>query len=138
MAIAIVRQLNEDYLQDLCALYQIAAPNRTRRDIRRMLANSDVVLGLVDDTSDRLVGFARILTDFVYEALLLDVMIGESRQGLGLGQYLMETVLALPELRAVRDIQVQCPPDMVTFYSRWGFSPSFQGTVSMCRPHNRP
>lgn len=144
MAIVLIRQLNEDHIQDLCALYRVnwwafegrrplPRDHRTVRDVRRMLAHSDVVVGLVDDRSDRLVGFARVLTDFVHKAFLQDVMIAESRQGLGLGQYLMDTVLNLPELRAVQDIQLQCLPDMVAFYSRWDFSADRQGTVSMVR-----
>jgi GNAT superfamily N-acetyltransferase len=140
MAIVLIRQLNEDHIQDLCALYRVSwwGADRTVRDVRRMLAHSDIVVGLVDDRSDRLVGFARVLTDFVYRAFLQDVMIAESRQGLGLGQYLMDTVLNLPELRTVEDIQLQCLPDMVTFYSRWDFSTDRQGTVSMGRRQVNP
>lgn len=140
MAIVLIRQLNEDHIQDLCALYRVNwwASDRTVRDVRRMLANSDIIVGLVDDRCDRLVGFARVLTDFVYLAFLQDVMIAESRQGLGLGQYLMDTVLNLPELRTVEDIQLQCLPDMVAFYSRWDFSTDRQGTVSMGRRQVNP
>jgi GNAT superfamily N-acetyltransferase len=98
-----------------------------------MLAESDIVVGLVDESSDRLVGFARVLTDFVYNAFLEDVMVAEDRQGLGLGRYLMDTVLALPELRWVQEIQLHCLPDMVAFYERWGFTCDRQGTIPMGR-----
>lgn len=133
MAIVIVRQLHEDHIQDLCSLYRQTwwAADRTLREVRRMLDHSDIVVGLVDDRDERLVGFARVLTDSIYKAFLLDVMVVESRQGLGLGRYLMETVLHLPELDLVRDIQLHCPPDMVAFYEKWGFSTDLAGTLAL-------
>ncbi len=133
MAIVIVRQLNEDHIQNLCGLYQQTGwgAEYSLRNVRRMLAHSDIVVGLVDDRDDRLVGFARVLTDSVYKAFLLDVMVAEIRQGLGLGRYLMETVLHLPELASVRDIQLHCQPDMVAFYEKWGFSTDLEGALSL-------
>lgn len=137
MAIALVRQLNEDHIQDLYALYQTAwwAQDRTLKDIRKMLAHSDIVVGLYDDSRDRLIGFARVLTDFVYKARLFDVILAESSQGLGLGRYLMDTVINLPELRSVQQIDLQCLPEMVPFYEKWGFSPDLQGVITLRRHH---
>ncbi len=135
MAIAIVRQLSEAQILDLCRLYRETwwASDRTLKDVRRMLAHSDIVLGLHDDQQDRLVGFARILTDSVYKAFLLDVMVAESYRGLGLGRYLIDTVLTLPELASVRDIQLYCLPDMVAFYEKWDFSADLQGALALRR-----
>ncbi|MDA0269140.1 MAG: GNAT family N-acetyltransferase [Cyanobacteria bacterium] len=137
MAIAIIRQLNEDHIQDLYALYQTAwwTKDRTVKDIRKMLAHSDIVVGLCDDRSDRLIGFARVLTDFVYKARLDDIILAESIQGLGLGRYLMDTVINLPELRAVQHIDLQCLPEMVPFYAQWGFAPDLQGVITLRRHH---
>ncbi len=137
MAIAIVRQLNEDYIQDLYALYQTAwwAKDRTVKDIRKMLAHSDIVVGLCDD-SDRLIGFARILTDTVYKAVLFDVILAKSSQGLGLGRYLMDTVINLPELRSVKNIELYCLPELVPFYEQWGFFPDLQGVITLRRHHS--
>lgn len=133
MAIALVRQLNEDHIQDLCALYQtMTSPVvRTPTQVRRMLAETDVVLGLVDDRSDRLVGCVRVLTDFVGQAFLLDLVVADSQQGLGLGRYLMDTVLQLPELRLVPDIRLYCLPEQVSFFEQWEFSPDLGGQVPL-------
>ncbi len=38
---------------------------RTHQDVVKMLAASDIIIGLVDDC-EQLIGFTRILTDFVY------------------------------------------------------------------------
>lgn len=138
MAIAIVRQLNEAQILDLCALYQNTwwAQGRTARDVRRMVANSDIVIGLHDDARDRLVGFARVLTDFVYRAVLFDLIVAESRQGLGFGRFLMDTIVTLPELQTVETIHLHCRPDMLPFYEKWGFLPSTADTVILCRPRS--
>jgi GNAT superfamily N-acetyltransferase len=56
--------------------------------------------GLYQDT--RLVGFARVLTDYVTFAYLADVFILESFRGQGLGKWLVEVVLSHPELQSLR------------------------------------
>lgn len=51
--------------------------------VSRMLSQSDVTFGLrVDGTLE---GFARVLSDEVYLALILDVIVSPSRRGEGLG-----------------------------------------------------
>jgi hypothetical protein len=44
------------------------AAGRTRADLERMLAGCDLLLALVDRSADRLVGFARVLTDDAHPA----------------------------------------------------------------------
>lgn len=51
------------------------AAHRTQSDVERMLAGSDLVIALVDEATDRLVAFARVLTDFVYRAAVFDVIV---------------------------------------------------------------
>jgi len=48
------------------------------------------------------VGFARVLTDYVTFAYLADVFIMESFRGQGLGQWLVEVILAYPEFQSLR------------------------------------
>src|SRR5262249_13982719 len=91
-------------------------------DVRRMLEASDVVIGLCEPASQRLVGFARVLTDYVYKALILDVIVAASHRGRGLGQVLLDAVLEHPALLSVRHFELYCRPDMVPFYQRWGFT----------------
>ena len=43
--------------------------------VESMLTNTDEVIGSVDQTTDQLVGFARVLTDGVSKALILDVIV---------------------------------------------------------------
>ena len=48
------------------------------------------------------IGFARIVTDRATFAYLADVFVVESARNAGLGQWLIETILANPELRGLK------------------------------------
>jgi predicted GNAT family N-acyltransferase len=77
---------------------------------------------LIQRPGERLVGFARVLTDFVYEALVLDVIVAEDLRGTGLGAALMNAIVNHPRLALVRTIELACQPELVSFYERWGFT----------------
>ena len=74
MNLQAISQLNEAQVQDLQRLYQSAWWSKERQldEIRRMLAGSDIIVGECQAETGRLVSFARVLTDFVYRALILD------------------------------------------------------------------
>ena len=91
-------------------------------EVRRMLDGSDVVIGFVDEDSGALAGFARVLTDFVYKALVLDVIVQSGYRGSGLGGRLMDDVVGHPRLRGVLHFELYCRPELVAFYERWGFT----------------
>jgi predicted GNAT family N-acyltransferase len=96
-----------------------------------MLAASDVVVGLTDRATDCLVAFARVLTDRVFFAMIFDVIVSADRRGTGLGEELMNVVLARPELARVRSVELVCQPDLVGFYERFGFSTQVGGSLLM-------
>jgi len=93
---------------------------RSVDDVRRMLDGSDVVIGVVDE--GRLAGFARVITDFVYKALVLDVIVDSEYRGSALGARLMDEVVGHPRLRDVLHFELYCRPELVRFYERWGFT----------------
>lgn len=94
--------------------------DRTPADVERLLANSDLAFAVLDD--DKLVGFARVLTDYTYVALMLDVIVDESHRGTGVGAVLLDAVVDHPALADVRSLELVCQPDLVPFYRRWGFT----------------
>ena len=51
---------------------------------------------------ERQVGFARVITDRATFAYLADVFVLESHRGLGLAAWLMESILAHPDLQGLR------------------------------------
>jgi nitroimidazol reductase NimA-like FMN-containing flavoprotein (pyridoxamine 5'-phosphate oxidase superfamily)/GNAT superfamily N-acetyltransferase len=73
-------------------------------------------------------GFARVTTDFARVAYLADVFIAEEQRGQKLGTFLIECILAHPELRAVSRWLLGTR-DAHGFYERFGFRRDEQGRV---------
>ena len=124
----IVETLTESQVSDLMDLYknEFWSDKRTRQDVVKMLASTDVIIGLVDEC-DRLIGITRVLTDFVYRAMIFDVIIKPTHRKMGLGAKLMDAVLNHPKLQTVENFALNCLPHMIPFYERWGFSDDVGG-----------
>jgi len=79
------------------------------------------------DECDQLIGITRVLTDFVYRAMIFDVIIKPTHRKMGLGAKLMHAVLNHPKLQTVEHFYLNCLPNMMPFYERWGFSDDVGG-----------
>lgn len=123
MSYRIVFNLSENQISELLDLYknEFWSSQRTHDDVVRMLAESDIIIGLVDE-SEQLIGFTRILTDFVYRATVYDVIIKQNHRKMGLGTKLMDAVVNHPKLSSVEQFALYCLPEMIPFYERWGFT----------------
>ena len=137
-AIEVIDSLDRARREELLALFQDAwwTAARTPEGIERMLQGSDVALGLVDSTSNRLVGFARAITDRVFLAVVLDLIVAPSFRRSGLGARLMDELLARPELADVESVELVCQPELIDFYRRWGFTNSVGRSLLMRRTSN--
>jgi GNAT superfamily N-acetyltransferase len=124
LALRLVERLDGDLPEQLHALYlqEWWTHRRNVDDVRRMLDGSDVVLGFVDHETGRLAGFARVITDFVYKALVLDVIVQADYRKTGLGARLMDEILGHPKLQDVLHFELYCRPELMEFYERWGFT----------------
>ncbi|NEP45132.1 MAG: GNAT family N-acetyltransferase [Okeania sp. SIO2H7] len=124
MKVEIISRLTEAQIEDLQQLYQTTwwARDRTIPGIRKMLQNTDLIVGLCEVESQKLIAFSRILTDYVYRALILDVVVAESLRGQGLGRVLMEAIANHSSLQEVELILLTCLPEMVSFYEKLGFT----------------
>jgi GNAT superfamily N-acetyltransferase len=118
-----IDQLTDAHVLDLHRLYEEEwwTKGRDLEDIRRMLRCSDVVVGYAEPDG-RLAAFARVLTDYVYKALVFDVIVARAHRKSGLGRALMDAIVNHPKLRAVPHVELYCLPELVHFYERWGFS----------------
>ncbi len=132
----IISELSDQQISELTDLYrnEFWSQHRTRQDVAKMLAASDIVIGLVDEC-DRLIGFTRVLTDFVYRAFIFDVIIKPTHRNQGLGKTLLHTVVNHPQLRSVEYLGLYCLPEMVPFYERWGFTTEHGGLQLMLCPN---
>ncbi|MEG4226217.1 GNAT family N-acetyltransferase [Microcoleus sp. N9_A4] len=126
----IVETLTESQVSDLMDLYknEFWSDKRTREDVVKMLAATDVIIGFVDESDGvpprklRLIGITRVITDFLYRAMIFDVIIKPTHRKMGLGAKLMDAVLTHPELQAVEHFYLNCLSNMMPFYERWGFT----------------
>ena len=69
-------------LQKLLENNTFWAKNRKIKDLKKCLANSDVIVSLW--VRDEIVGFGRALTDGIYRGVLWDIVIDQNHQGLSL------------------------------------------------------
>ena len=118
-----IHRLDEAQVRHLHVLYQEEWWTAGRRlaDVRRMLVHSSLVVAFCEARGDRLVAFARVLTDRVYKALILDVIVSAGLRGRGFGRRLLKAVLARPELADVRHFELYCRPERAAFYRHFGF-----------------
>jgi GNAT superfamily N-acetyltransferase len=88
----------------------------------------------VYDGSQQQVGLARVVTDRATFAWLCDVFILESHRGQGLGKWLIECVVAHPDLQ--RGLFILATQDAHGLYERYGgFSPMTAPERWMVRTH---
>lgn len=87
--------------------------------VRRSIAGS-LCFALLDGA--RQVGFARAISDRATVAYLADVFVLPEYRGRGLGKWLVECVLAHPELQGLRR-WVLVTRDAHELYRRYGFQP---------------
>ncbi|HXU35054.1 MAG TPA: GNAT family N-acetyltransferase [Blastocatellia bacterium] len=93
------------------------AAGRSPETIRRSIEHS-LPFGVY--AGDHQVGFARVITDYATFAWIADVFILEAFQGQGLGKWLMEVIIAHPELQGFRR-WVLATKDAHEMYRRFGF-----------------
>lgn len=132
-----VDRLEEAQIADLFALYQREwwTQGRTLEETRRMLGGSDLLFGICIVDSRRLIAFARVLTDYVFKALIFDVIVDGAYRTQGVGRLLLERIVAHPALSPVQHIELYCHPTMTAFYARWGFSADLGGVVLLRSTH---
>lgn len=66
------------------------------------------------------IGFARVTTDYTYFAYIADLYIIEDYRGQGLSKWLMECILANPELQNLRSWML-ATKDAHGLYEKYGF-----------------
>lgn len=127
-----VSSLTEAQTEQLWRLYQGEwwSKGRSLSDVTTMLEHSGVVVGYAE-LNGTLVAFARALTDGLYRAFLLDVIVAPDYRHQGVGARLMKEIIAHPVLAKVESIVLFCRPELIEFYRRCGFATSDTGIVSM-------
>ncbi|HEY8584386.1 MAG TPA: GNAT family N-acetyltransferase [Capillimicrobium sp.] len=97
------------------------SPGVSRETVERSIAHS-IPFGLYAPDGAQ-AGFARVVSDRAVFAYLGDVYVLPEHRGRGLGVWLVETVLAHPELQGLRRFHL-ATADAHGLYERFGFRPA--------------
>jgi GNAT superfamily N-acetyltransferase len=100
------------------------------RDVVERSIGNSLPFGVYDE--DRQVGFARVVTDRATFAYVADVFVLEEYRGRGLSKWLMECILAHPELQELRRWQLSTR-DAHGLYARYGFTAPEPGNLMEIR-----
>ena len=94
------------------------AKGRTVELVLRSMENS-LCFGVFNKRNQQ-VAFARLVTDYVVFAWLMDVFVHSEYEGQGIGKMLVGHIVQLPELRNVNGIGLRTN-DAHGFYEKFGF-----------------
>lgn len=86
----------------------------------RIALENSMCFGLYHHSAQ--VGLARIITDKATFAYLCDVYVMDTHRGIGLSKWMMQTILAHPELQGLRRWSL-ATADAQGLYKQFGFTP---------------
>lgn len=92
----------------------------TKPLLERAIAHS-VCVSVLDTDAHRQLGFARAVSDLATYAYLTDVIVAEEARGQGIGSWMMEAIVAHPDLQGLRRIALWTR-DARALYEKFGFS----------------
>ena len=119
---------------DVDAAYTLLLPTfwsaTLERDTLVRSMEHSICFGLFD--GDRLIGFARVVSDRATFAYWTDVVTAPEYRGRGLGQWLCQCMLDHPDLQGLRRVGL-LTRDAVSLYERLGFSTATGDLVYMER-----
>ena len=94
------------------------AKDRKTSDLRKCLANSDVVISIW--SGNNLVGFGRALSDGIYRGVLWDIVIDQNHQGKGYGKMIVKNLLESKKIKRTKKIYLMTTSKKL-FYSQIDF-----------------
>jgi len=80
------------------------AKDRSYDTVKRSIENS-ICFGVYDNT-DKLIGFARVLTDYAVFAYIMDVFVLEEFRKQGIGKRLMDAIMQHADLQGLQRIML--------------------------------
>lgn len=128
--------LNEKNIIELHTLYlsQWWAKDRSLEETQQCVEGSQLCIALLDNNG-KLQGFARVLTDYVFKALIFDVIIAKEYRKQGLGDKLITLIKQHSDLARVKHFELYCLPELEPFYHSHNFT-SDVGNIRLMRYTN--
>ena len=94
------------------------AKNRKISDLKKCLANSDVIVSLW--VGNEIVGFGRALTDGIYRGVLWDIVIDKGHHGKGFGTLIVNNLLSSKKIKNTKKLYLMTTNKKL-FYSQFNF-----------------
>ena len=94
------------------------AENRPVEAMEQSIRNS-LCYGAYDPEDGKLIGFARVITDYATTYYLCDVVVEEAHRGKGIGKALLTEIVTDPRLCGLKALLLT--RDAHGFYQRFGF-----------------
>ena len=94
------------------------AKGRTTNDLKKCLANSDVIVSIW--YKSKIVGFGRGLSDGIYRGVLWDIVIDKDHQGKGYGKLIVQKLLNSKKIQKTKKIYLMTT-NKKQFYSQVDF-----------------
>jgi len=105
-------------LQNLLDRNAFWAKSRTIKDLKKCLANSDVIVSLW--VGNEIVGFGRALTDGIFRGVLWDIVIDQNHQGKGFGTLIIKNLLSSKKIKNTKKLYLMTT-NKKRFYSQFDF-----------------
>ena len=116
-------------LQKLLDRNAFWAKSRKINDLKKCLANSDVIVSLW--VGNEIVGFGRALTDGIYRGVLWDIVIDKNYQGKGFGTLIVKQLLSSKKVKNTKKIYLMTTNKKL-FYSQFDFKEVTSQNLLIC------
>ena len=132
----IIYELSIKQISQIHSLYQREwwTNQRTLEDTASCINGSQICIAIIDD-DENVIGFSRVLTDYIFKALIFDVIVDSNFREKGIGNRLIHAIKSHPQLKNVKAFELYCLPEVEPFYSRHGFSTDLGGISLMRLSH---
>ena len=113
-------------LQQFLHRNAVWAQDRTINDLRKCLANSDVIVSIWSQNEP--VGFGRALSDRIYRGVLWDIVIDQNHQGKGYGKMIVKNILESKQIKHTKKVYLMTTSKKL-FYSQVDFQEVFSQSL---------
>ena len=125
------KQINLVELEKLCD--SVGWVKRPASKVKLAIHNSILVIALFrKSTCEKyLIGFARVTSDYAFNATIWDVVVHPDFQGYGLGSALMHQLIKQLRTYDINTVTLFADPQVVAFYQKLGFTDNPDGVKGM-------
>ncbi|BFP43050.1 GNAT family N-acetyltransferase [Flavobacteriaceae bacterium GF1] len=113
-------RINLEFVHRYLSYTSYWAKGRSLEDVKQSIANS-LCFSLFCKASNSQIGFARVATDYVVFAWIMDVFVTDEFKGKGYGKMLVNQILNHPDLQNVNGFGLRTS-DAHGLYRQFGFT----------------